>query len=392
MVNGVWIGSPVTETVIRAFHQHIPLTVLAGGSYAGKTASALAAILLLAQEQENLRIAVFCANFPLLKRDALHFWDDMLKRVGIPYEHQKTHHIYRIGSCTVEFRALDSEGTARGAKQDISYIVEVNLIDKLRYDQIMMRTNRMMLCCFNPVQKFWLIDQVIPFQTNHVFKRFTYRDNPFTPEKVKATLEGYKLSDKNLYNVYNLGLWGSTEGTVYDQPSLIDRMPTEDIRAEGYGLDFGFSNDPTAVVECALHRTEKKIYIDEIFYQTGQTVAEVGSYIRPIVRSQPLFCDSANPEGIEQLRRMGMDARPAKKVRGSVQMGIDYLKQYQWFVTARSTNVLKEVQRYTYRQLPDGSWTNEPKKSNDHLMDAIRYYALMSMASFKTRRLRAISY
>jgi phage terminase large subunit len=392
VVNGVWLGHRATQTVYASYMKEIPLVILAGGSYAGKTSGALCALLLLAQSQ-SLRIVVFCENFPLLKRDAMHWWDHILSALGVNYEHNKTYHTYTIGQSTVEFRALDSAGTARGAKQDISYIVEINLIDKARYDQIMMRTNRMMVCCFNPSEKFWLFDQVVPHEDNYIFKRFTYKDNPFTPDKVKKTLEGYKDSDEELYKVYTLGLWGKTEGNIYSRPTIIDSLPDSTGMIRAFGVDFGYSKDPSVLLAVLIDYKNKHLYVDELFYQTGHTAYEFGKNVRHLARGGVTWCDSARPDSIDELKKLGIDARPVRKVKDSITIGIDYLKTYKWFVTSRSTNLLTEIQRYKYRLLKDGTYSSQPVDNFNHALDALRYVALEEIPNpFPSRKLKSVAF
>lgn len=394
LVNGIWFGHRATRTVYTAYKQGKPLVVLAGGSYAGKTAGALNAILLIAQE-ESKRIVVFCENFPLLKRDALHWWDHLLGSLNIPHQHNKTHHIYTLGKSTVEFRALDSASTARGAKQDISYIVEVNLIDKARYDQIMMRTNEMMVCCFNPSERFWLIDEVISYEDeeDYVFKRFTYKDNPFTPKKVQKTLEGYKNTDDELYRVYTLGLWGKTEGNVYRTPTLIHELPQDPKLFRAFGIDFGYSKDPSVLVEVLVNPHDKLLYVDELFYQTGHTAYQFGKAIRHLVKGGVAWCDSARPDSIDELIKLGIDARAVRKVPGSIEIGIDYLKSYRWYVTERSKNLIMEIQRYKYRLLKDGTYSSDPIDTYNHALDAMRYVALMELpAPTHVQKRKSVAY
>lgn len=201
--------------------------------------------------------------------------------------------------------------------------------------------------------------------------RTTYKDNRFIDEAYKAELEGYQYIDKNYYKIYALGEWGGiTEGRIFQIWEQIERFP--EIDGFWYGLDFGFSNDPAAIVKTIKWRD--RIYFDERLYRTGLTNSDIADFLKSDgYTGEPVICDSAEPKSIEELRRQGINAIAADKGKGSILGGIDFLKTHKVLVTQRSTNLIKENRYYQWKQSNDGKFINQPKDWMNHLKDACRY-------------------
>jgi len=207
----------------------------------------------------------------------------------------------------------------------------------------------------------------------------TYKDNRFIDEAYKAELEGYQFIDKNYYKIYALGEWGGiTEGRIFPIWEQIERFP--DIDGYWYGLDFGFSNDPCAIVKTL--KWKGRIYFDERLYRTGLTNSDIADFLKSDgYNSEPVICDSAEPKSIEELRRQGINAIGADKGKGSILGGIDFLKSHKILVTQSSRNLIKENRYYQWKQTNDGKFINQPKDWMNHLKDACRYaYSLGDFA------------
>ena len=210
MIGPVWSGHAATRALIKAYFQGCSLFVAAGGSYAGKTAGILVGLYIIAQKVPGIKISISGLSLTQLKGDAIEFFDEIVYGSPTPFTHNKTAHRYTFADGSViQFRALDSPKKARGPKQDITYFVEANLLPKETWEQASIRTRKMMVGCFNPTEKFWLVNE--KYQADdprHIFKRYTYDHNPFTPPKVAEELEGYSETNENLFRVYRKGLWG----------------------------------------------------------------------------------------------------------------------------------------------------------------------------------------
>ena len=234
---------------------------------------------------------------------------------------------------------------------------------------------------FNPIDEehwiksYFFDNENVSVKTNII--RTTYKDNKFIDEAYKAELEGYQHIDKNYYKIYALGEWGGiTEGRIFPIWEQIELFP--EIDGYWYGLDFGFSNDPTAIVKTI--KWKNRIYFDERLYRTGLTNPDIASFMfSDGYKGQVVVCDSAEPKSIEELRRLGINAIEAQKGQGSIMAGIDFLKAHKVLVTQSSLNLIRENRYYQWKELPPNRQTankrfdNTPKDWMNHLKDACRY-------------------
>lgn len=237
---------------------------------------------------------------------------------------------------------------------------------------------------FNPIDeehwiKSYFFDNATVNEKTNII-RTTYKDNKFIDEAYKAELEGYQYIDKNYYKIYALGEWGGiTEGRIFPIWEQIDSFP--EIDGFWYGLDFGYTNDPTAIVKTIKWR--ERTYFDEICYQTGMTNGDIANMFKSIgYFGELIICDSAEPKSIEELRRLGLNAIAADKGQGSIMAGIDYLKRQKILVSKRSLNIIKENKYYQWAQDKNGKYIAKPKDFMNHICDAMRYsYSLGDFAN-----------
>jgi phage terminase large subunit len=237
------------------------------------------------------------------------------------------------------------------------------------------RDNLQMTSTFNPIdENHWIKSHFIDNPTirdkTDIFKT-TYKDNKFIDEAYKQELESYALIDPNYYRIYALGEWGGlTEGRIFSNWEEIDELPN--IAGQWYGLDFGYTNDPTGIVKTV--KMMGCLYFDEVCYRKGLTNSDIAAVLRDDGYSGELvICDSAEPKSIEELRRLGINAIPANKGQGSVNAGIDFLRRSKIFITKRSENIRKENRYYQWQQTKSGLFINTPKDFLNHLIDPMRY-------------------
>jgi len=242
---------------------------------------------------------------------------------------------------------------------------------------------------FNPIdEEHWLksyfFDNPGVREKTTIIKT-TYKDNKFIDDTYKEVLEGYKLIDQNYYKVYCLGDFGGiTEGRIFPIWEQINNMPQ--LEGAWFGLDFGYSNDPTAIVKTI--KWKGRIYFEEICYRTGLINREIAELLKSSGYSdEVVICDSAEPKSIEELRQNGINSVPADKGKGSINAGIDFLKSHKVLICGNSPNLTKENRYYQYRELPASRKTatkqfdGTPKDWMNHLMDACRYaYSLGDFA------------
>lgn len=203
----------------------------------------------------------------------------------------------------------------------------------------------------------------------------TYRDNAFLDQAYAETIERLQETNPSAYRVYGLGEWGIVEGVVFDRWDV--KEVDERARLIGYGLDFGYSNDPTALV--AVYQNADEVWCDEIIYQTGLTNQDIGFTMEQIGinRRDEIVADSSEPKSIEEIFRMGWNIHPCVKGQDSVRNGIALMKTKRIHVTPRSSNLQREFSSYCYRQDKNGKWLNEPIDMFNHGIDAIRYRITM---------------
>jgi len=244
------------------------------------------------------------------------------------------------------------------------------------------RDDLQMTITFNPIdEEHWIKKHF--FDTPEIREKTTiikttYLNNKFIDEEYKKVLESYKHIDKNYYKIYALGDWGGiTDGRVFPIWEQIDNFP--DIDGCWYALDFGFSNDPTAIVKTL--KGHGRIYFDEFMYQTGLINSEIADYFHSNgYNGEIVICDSAEPKSIEELQRYGINAIGADKKPGSIMAGIDFLKRHKILVTKKSSNLIKENRYYQWMQDKNGKFINKPKDWMNHAIDACRYaYSLGDM-------------
>ena len=256
------------------------------------------------------------------------------------------------------------------------------------------REDLQIILTFNPVDEDHWIKKYF-FDTPETRERTTilhttYKDNKFIDEAYKKELESYQLIDPNYYKIYALGLWGGlTEGRIFQTWEEVDDFPAVD--GWVYGLDFGFSNDPTAIVRVL--KANERIYIDEICYQTGLTNSDIAGLLKgQNYAGELVICDSAEPKSIEELRRFGINAIGADKGKGSIMAGIDLLRRSKVLITRSSSNIRKENRYYQWKTKKDGSFERIPKDFQNHTIDAIRYALSFNLQEIGKKQSYVISY
>ena len=322
-------------------------------------------------------------TLPALKATAEKDFQDILDGLGLyaAVTHNKTDRYYEYsdghGTRRVEFFSVDDQQKVRGRKRQILFCNEAN---ELNYDndffQLNIRTTDLIFIDFNPSDPYiWIKekledDRAVRFGDVQTIIS-TYLDNPFLPETLIKEIES--IQDENTRRVYVRGEYGVIEGTIFKEVTVVEEMPKH-LKKKAIGLDFGFTNDPTAAILCGLH--DGALYLDQIVYDYALTNPDIAKQLKPY-RCE-VIADSAEPKSIEELKRLGIRCKPSKKGADSIRAGIELLKQYELRITAHSLDLLREQKQYKYKK-KDGKFINEPIDSFNHAWDAIRYYALIKL-------------
>ena len=364
------------------------IKVIQGGSSAGKTISILILLIDKCIKTPGLEVSVVSESIPHLRRGCVKDFLKIMKETGryIPSNYNKTLLRYEFTNGSyIEFFSADSEEKLRGGRRQILYINECNSIHYESYLQLAIRTSGDIYLDYNPSSKFWAHTEVIG-QPDTDFTILNYKDNEALPIEVVAMLESNREKAKtstyweNWVRVYLDGEIGQIEGTIFTDFEIIDKIP-EDARLLGYGVDFGYSNDPCAVI--ALYKWNEDIIVDEIVYQTGLLNSELSNLLKTNDVQGEMFCDSAEPKSIQELKRMGHNARPVEKGKDSVNYGIQILQQKHMFVTRRSRNLLDEFSKYMWKKNRDGGYEKTPIDAYNHACDALRYIAMSKLGARK---------
>jgi phage terminase large subunit len=287
----------------------------------------------------------------------------------------------------IEFFSAENDSKLRGARRDYLYMNEANNMTFHAYTELASRTKKGVYLDWNPVNEFWCHTDLM---NDHDvdFLIVNYEDNEACPESALNFILKAKEKAKtstfwaNWYNVYGLGQLGSLEGVVFPNWEQIDTIPQE-AKFLGCGLDFGYSNDPTAMV--GVYEYNGKIIADEMIYSTSLLNSDIIRLMKQDKRL-PIWADSAEPKSIEEIRRAGFNIKPVVKGADSINFGISVLQEKDLLVTKHSTNLIKELRNYSWDTDKTGKRLNRPIDDYNHSIDALRYFAMMGLSIKKARK------
>lgn len=357
--------------------------IIQGGTSAGKTFGILPILIDKAAKTPRLEISVVSETIPHLRRGAIKDFLKIMDWTGryIDANWNRTLLTYKFANGSyIEFFSAEQESKLRGARRHILYINEANNISFESYHQLAIRTSEEIWLDFNPTNEFWAHTELLrDNDSEHII--LTYKDNEALSESIIKEIESAQYKGKtssywaNWWKVYGLGEVGSLQGVVFDNWKQVDTIPT-DAKLLGYGMDFGYTNDPTTLI--AIYMMNNDLYLDELIYTTNLNNNEIGNMLKAlnVVRPYEIVCDSAEPKSINELRLQGFNTQPAQKGPDSIKIGIDILKRYEMHVTKNSTNLIKELRAYQWETDKEGKLTGKPVDHSNHAIDAIRYFAL----------------
>jgi len=362
--------------------------VIQGGTSAGKTYAILAVLIHIAAKAKT-EISVVSESIPHLRRGAMKDFGKVMQWTNRWRDEgwNKTLLTYTFANgSTIEFFSADQEAKLRGARRQVLYINEANNIEFEAYHQLAIRTSEAIYIDFNPVSEFWAHTEVLAEQDSELIV-LTYRDNEALPATIRDDIEAAQVKAAtstywaNWWKVYGLGEVGSLQGVVFDDWQQVDGIDFAGDKLVAIGLDWGYTNDPTAVV--AVYKRGSAILLHELIYQNGLTNQDIAGHLRKlgIGRSWPIIADSAEPKSIEEVHRLGFNIHPATKGADSIRNSIDILKRQPLLVTRESTNLIKELRNYTWDTDKTGASLGVPIDRYNHAIDAVRYVALNKLSA-----------
>jgi len=343
-----------------------------GGTRSGKTYNILIWLIFNYCGTHTGKTITICRRtFPAVRGTVMRDFLQILRHYNIYYPelHHKSTSEYNINNNRVEFISIDQPTRIRGRKRDILFINECNELDWESWNQLIFRTQERIIIDYNPSDEFhWIYDKVLTREDTAFFQT-TYKDNPFLEETLVKEIERLKEIDENYWRVYGLGERGQNRSLVFTFQT-IKQIP-EEAKLVSRGLDFGYSNDPSCLIEAYIEGDN--MYVKELLYRTGMTNQDLGNEFKKLGfdRRDEIYCDSSEPKSIEEIHRMGYNTKPTFK--GSINIGIDVIRRYRLYITEDSLNTIKELRNYKYIEDKNGNLTNKPVDAFNHSLDALRY-------------------
>lgn len=367
-----WPVSKIYDKNLVAIGGGNTVIVNKGGTRSGKTWSILQLCATIAQLEPKVLISVVGETMPFLKRGVIRDFRVMMGGAWNPDKWNASDKIYTFDNGSqIEFFSADNEGKVHGSARDVLFINECYFVPFEIYRQLRIRTKKLVLLDYNPRSRFWVDEDVID-NPGTALIHSTYLDNPFLSEQQKQAILSYR-NDANWWRVYGEGQTGSVEGLVYTEFKTVDSMPVP-FKREFYCIDFGFTNDPTAILRVRLSGGE--LWIEELAYKTGMLNNDIVQVLRNnnVARGASIVCDSAEQKSIKEINNIGgYRAVPCTKGRGSVEAGITAVKAYNLNVTKGSLNVIEELRNYSWKRDQEGNYINTPVDRYNHALDALRY-------------------
>lgn len=383
--------TPIFQYVQEAVDGHYSVASFQGGSRSGKTYNIMIWLIVYAMQHPMKKISVVRVSRPAVEASAFEDFETIMYNFGI-YDRKnrlnrtKLNYTFENGT-VIEFIGSDDQQRIRGRKRDILFCNEANEISVDVWNQLRMRTTTFTILDYNPSfnDDHWLCG--VNKDKKTYFRITTYKDNPFLEQEIVDWIEGYQGKNESMWQIYGLGLQRPIEGLVYPIFHVVQHIP-ETVKQRYLGIDFGFVNDPTTIIEVGLDGDN--IYVDEVAYKPKLLSKDILKIIteRPKIRKLPIVADSEDPKTIFELQLGGLTVEKSMKGgrSGSVIVGIEAIQQRHLHVTETSLNILKELRNYTFEQKQDGTFTNTPIDKWNHAMDAIRYVVYNKALKKKKRR------
>jgi phage terminase large subunit len=350
----------------------------AGGTAASKTISILLILIdkctVYANQGKPLLVSVVSESLPHLKRGVMRDFLNIMEGHGYFKEANwnRTDFIYSFGPSTkMEFFGVDAQDKVRGPRRDILFMNEANNCKLEAFEQLEVRTKQEIWLDWNPTNEFWFYTEILPHRAEDLdFITLTYKDNEALDERIVKSIESRK-HNKSWWQVYGLGQLGDVEGKIYKDWTIIDSVPHE-ARIERLGLDFGYANDPAALI--AVYSYNGGYIFDELLYRTHMSNRQVADYITASALNNILVvADSAEPKSIAEMAGYGVNIIGSQKGAGSVNQGIQWLQDQRCSMTKASTNLIKSYRNYMWKTNRDGEVIDTPDHYLSDGVTAVRY-------------------
>ena len=389
------ISNPVYESPVflENIHAKESVVVNQGGTWSGKTFSIIQVLFYLTLTTtyrdkegrlEPIVTTIVGQDVPNLKKGAITDFQNVADiivnsfprdcRHFFSFTYNKTDKVCLFSNgAKIEFSSFKDWQDAKSGKRHFVFLNEGNGIPYKIAEQLMFRAKIRTFIDYNPDAPFWVHHKLIGKpDVKVIYSNLSH--NKFVPDKVRRELIAKGKQNPEFQKVYILGKTGQTQGVVFPSVNWVSSMP-ETYKKEAYGMDFGFTNDPTTLVRIV--ESEGLLYAELLIHETGLTSDDIVTRLKDVNFSLNvnLYADAASPKTISELKRKGIRrVRGAKKGAGSILGGIDLIKSFG--TPNLVDNIHWRAEQIGYQWLEDkltGDMTNKPKDSFNHIWDAMRY-------------------
>jgi len=376
----------VNDAVYTPLFSAKPIVVHQGGTNSGKTYGIMQYLLQIGAQNPGEVITVTSEDRPALKvgayrdtKSILQTHPDLSK--WWPEDQHNRSELTRtcVNGSILEFNSYSDEIDAGSGKRNRLFVNEANSVPYGIFEQLSLRTDKQVIIDYNPSARFWAHDH-LEGREDVEWVITTFRDNTFLDPQIKAKILSYEPTPENIkrktankyrWQVYGLGQVGRLEGLVF--PDWQTGTFPEEYKWRVFGMDFGYTNDPTTFIEVRYHAGA--LWWKEHIFKVGLTNPDIARELERIEhdRNEKIVADSAEPKSIEEIKRQGWSIIGAEKGADSINQGIDAIKRYNNYIDPRSKNLIEEFSSYTWKMDKNGQATNKPIDDFNHGIDAGRY-------------------
>lgn len=352
------------------------INVFQGSSRASKTYNILIYWIYILLQEDNKVLSIVRKTLPALKGSVLRDLKEILIKFEV-YDSEKWHSVdgyFELGTNIIEWFSVDDETKLRGRKRDYLFINEATEVTYDEYIQLALRTSGRIVIDLNPsLWNSWIYD--LEKEPDVFYTVVTYKDNPFLSQSLIDEIEKLKTKDANLWRVFGEGQKGTPTRVVFSHQQYYSQLPPS-AKLLGYGIDFGY-NDPSTLVR--VYKDGDSIYCEELLYLRNVTISDFIYKIKDLGLNltDDFICDSANPQGIAEMSRAGINSKAVRK--DTILSGIDQIKRSNFFVHSNSKNLIEELNSYVWKSDKNGNNLDEAEDKNNHLIDPIRYVLTMKV-------------
>ena len=380
------LTTKIYREVEQAYREGYTTLSAQGSARSSKTFNIVIWLITFCLLNPGTRISIVRGTLPALKGSVLVDFKEIMMNMLLwdSKQFNKSELVYTFPNGSwIEFFSTDNEQKLRGRKRGILFANEANELTALEFQQLKLRTTEFSIIDYNPsfTDEHWINKLNKDERTKHVLS--TYKDNPFLEQTIIDEIESLRTKNDSLWKIYGLGIQAAIEGLIFKNIEIIDEYPF--VKNSLYGMDFGFTNDPSTAVKLSIDGPRKKVYVDEVFYRTPMLTSDIIKELK-INNINRIISESADPRMIQEIKNAGINAIPVDKFQGSIQAGITKMLEYKFCITKRSTNIIKELKNYTYQQDKDGKWLNMPIDAFNHAIDAIRYVFLTDVLGHNRKK------